>query len=159
MIPTIVMRWQHKYYNIFDGYYHILSTDHEIIPNLKTNHSKHIRWSCCPSMWCSLYEKRRSVVMWSHKVQHKQPTSYVALDFKIEAPFISYFYSSCFIPYRMLIYINYKFKSTTLFSAMLNTTTYMTLLFVILGFTLPSLIWHIRPFAFTSGSKLYEQYW
>ena len=69
----------------------------------KTNHSKHIRWSCCPSMWCSLYEKRGSVVMWSHKIQHKQPTSYVALDFKIEAPFISYFCSSCFIPYGMLI--------------------------------------------------------
>ena len=103
MIPRIVMHWQHKYYNIFDGHYHILSTDHEIIPNLKTNHSKHIRWSCCPSMWCSLYEKRRSVVMWSHKIQHKQPTSYVASDFKIEAPFISYFCSSCFIPCRMLI--------------------------------------------------------
>ena len=124
----------------------------------KTNHSKHIRWSCCPSTLCSLYEKRRSVVMGSHKVQHKQPTSYVASNFKIEAPFISYFCSSCFIPYRMLIYINYKFKSTALFSTMLNTTTYMTLLFVILGFTLPSLILHIRPFAFTSGSKLYEQY-
>ena len=45
--------------------------------------------------------------------------------------------ASYFIPYRMLIQINYKFKSMALFSAMLNTTTYMTLLFVILGFTLP----------------------